>query len=90
MEFLYKYIAVEEALSLISFEALVYIPLIFLMLFIGKLINDFTTPYNINKELTEKDNKALALSYSGYLLGQGIIVVGVFSSGEGHSRGIMH
>jgi uncharacterized membrane protein YjfL (UPF0719 family) len=47
------------------------------MMYIAKLANDFTTPYNLAEELTQKDNKAIAVSFSGYLLATGILVWGI-------------
>ena len=47
------------------------------MMYIAKLVNDFTTPYDLGEQLTQKDNKAIAVSYSGYLLATGILVWGI-------------
>ena len=44
--------------------------------FIGKLFNDFLTPYNIDEQLTKEDNHALAISISGYFLAIVIIFIG--------------
>lgn len=52
---------------------------------IAKLVNDWTTPYRIDHELTEKDNPALGVSILGYLLGVGIVLGGVLM---GPSRGL--
>lgn len=68
----------EEARHYVSWEALVFLLEALILLWLGKLIKDRLTPYNINQELTDKDNKALAVAYSGYMLGQGIIILGVF------------
>ncbi len=80
-----EYFDFSSAWNIISFEALLYLLLVLALIWLGKLINDITTSYNINEELTEKDNKALALSYTGYLMAQGIIVLGLFSGEESES-----
>ena len=61
-------------------EGAIYLLAILIILFIAKWIHNILTPYKINNQLTEEDNKAVALSFSGYLLGVGIIVLGVFSN----------
>ena len=70
---------VEPAYHYISFEALAFLLEALLILWIGKKINDWTTSYSVDKELTQSDNKALAVSYVGYLVGQAIIVLGVMA-----------
>ena len=67
----------EEALSLIDSQALIFLVLAIAILWIGKMVNDFCTPYNLSTELTTKDNKAIAVSFSGYILAIGIILWGV-------------
>lgn len=67
----------EDALSLLDPQAIVFLAVSILILWIGKLINDFCTPYKLGEELTSKDNKAIAVSFSGYILAIGIIVWGV-------------
>jgi uncharacterized membrane protein YjfL (UPF0719 family) len=47
------------------------------MMYVAKLVNDFTTPYNLAEQLTQKDNKAIAVSFAGYLLATGILVWGI-------------
>jgi len=57
-----------------------YIILALLILFIGKLINSKLSDYDLNKELTENDNKAIAISFSGFLLALCIVISGVLFS----------
>ena len=57
-----------------------YIILALLILFIGKLINSKLSDYDLNKELTENDNKAIAISFSGFLLALCIVISGVLCS----------
>jgi uncharacterized membrane protein YjfL (UPF0719 family) len=61
-------------------EGAAYLVTIFVILIAAKYIYDFFTPFKINQQLTEEDNKAVALSFAGYLLGVGIVVLGVFST----------
>lgn len=50
--------------------------LFILVFYIAKQVNDFTKPYDIDEHLFEKDNIALAISFSGYLVGIFIIFIG--------------
>ena len=79
LEHLKAYIQVNEVFEYLSWEAGIYLIAAFILLWIGKLINDWTTPYKIDEELTGKDNKALAVSFIGYMIGVAIIIVGVLS-----------
>jgi uncharacterized membrane protein YjfL (UPF0719 family) len=83
MEFLQEYLEVSNALDALNFRALGYLGVALLCLVIGKFINDLLTPYKLNSELADKDNKALAVSYTGYLVAQGIIILGVLLSPGG-------
>lgn len=47
------------------------------ILWVAKILNDLTTQYDLAEELTKKDNKAIAVSFSGYLLATGILIWGV-------------
>ncbi len=70
----------EAALDLIDPHAVIYLVVTGLVLYVGKLVNDWLTPYKLNEQLTEVDNKAVALSFSGYILALGIILWGVLST----------
>ncbi|MGD9201187.1 MAG: DUF350 domain-containing protein [Chitinispirillia bacterium] len=85
MDLFSEYISLENALNCINFEGLIYLILAFILLWLGKLSNDLVTSYDIDKELTQKDNKALAVSYVGYLIAQGIIILGVISGPDEYS-----
>ncbi|MCH6255630.1 DUF350 domain-containing protein [Puniceicoccaceae bacterium K14] len=67
----------EDALSLIDSQSLIFLVLAIAILWIGKLVNDLLTPYNLSHELTQRDNKAIAVSFSGYIFAIGIIVWGI-------------
>ncbi len=43
-----------------------YVFLFLATLVIGKLINEWITPYNIDNQLVKKDNLALSVSFAGY------------------------
>jgi uncharacterized membrane protein YjfL (UPF0719 family) len=77
----------DAAAYYVSFEALAFMLEGLILLWVGKVIKDITTPYNINEELTTKDNKALAVSYAGYMVAQGIIILGVM---QGPSEDFVH
>jgi len=66
---------------LLQFEGAVYLLTVFVVLYAAKLTYDLFTPFSINEQLTEHDNKAVAVSFSGYLLGVMIILLAIFHSG---------
>ena len=77
---------IQEMLSsnvikeLVRFDGALYVLLAFILLYVAKLLYDLFTPYSLNEQLTEKDNKAVAVAFSGYMLGILIIILGVYSS----------
>lgn len=65
-------------------ETGVYLVCSFVLLWIGKLVYDLTTPsYRVREELVEKDNAALAAAIVGYYLGL-ILAIGGVLSGPSH------
>lgn len=66
--------------SLFDPHAVFYLAAVVLVFYVGKKVNDFFTPYDLDIELTEKDNKAIALSFGGYLFALSIILWSVLSS----------
>jgi uncharacterized membrane protein YjfL (UPF0719 family) len=50
-----------------------YLVEVVFFIFIGKAVLDFVTPYSLKEEFTQKDNLAVALSSTGYLLSVAII-----------------
>jgi len=58
-------------------NAVVYLTLVLIIFYLGKKVYDLLTPYNLNQELVDLDNKAVAVSFAGYLFGLGIILWGV-------------
>ena len=60
--------------ELLDPNAVVYLTLVLIIFYVGKKAYDLLTPYDLNHELLEADNKAVAVSLSGYLFGLGIIL----------------
>ena len=57
-------------------RGLAYVGLGVVVLLLAKLVQDFLTPYKINRQLSEKDNVALGLSITGYYLGVIVVFLG--------------
>ena len=85
MDFISEYLSIADAFDCIHFVGLAYLCVVFIILWFGKLINDLFTSYSIDNELTSRDNKAFAVSYVGYLIAQGIIVLGIVQGPEASS-----
>ncbi len=70
-----------EALDIfVHFDGPAYLITILIVLAIAKLLFDLFSPYKLNRQLTEVDNKAVALSFTGYMFAVGIVIFGVFTS----------
>ena len=66
-------------------SGLLYIVAAFLLFMAGKLAYDFQRrTFNLNAELLERDNLALAIALSGYFLGLTLAVGGALA-GTAHS-----
>lgn len=70
---------VSEISDLFDPHALIYLATMLGIFVFGKWVYDLLTPYQLNEQLVEVDNRAVAVSFSGYLLGLGIILEGVVS-----------
>lgn len=81
-------ISTEPVLWLLQFEGAVYLLTVFVVVYAAKLVYDLFTPFSINEQLTKQDNKAVAVSFSGYLLGVLIILLSIFHSGPVPETGI--
>ncbi len=68
---------VSEVGELFDPHSLVYLVTMLGIFVIGKWVYDLLTPYKLNQQLVEVDNRAIAVSFTGYLLGLGIILEGV-------------
>ena len=80
-EYLNGLLNTDTVMWLLQFEGAVYILTVFIVLYGAKLLYDLFTPFSLKEQLTEKDNKAVAVSFSGYMLGVLIILLGIFHSG---------
>ena len=81
-EYLNELLSTDTVMWLLQFEGAVYILTVFIVLYGAKLLYDLFTPFSLKEQLTEKDNKAVAVSFSGYMLGVLIILLGIFHSGS--------
>lgn len=70
----------EPLFVLWQFDGPAYLVTVLIVLVLAKLLYDLFTPYNLNRQMTEVDNKAVAVSFSGYMLGIGIVLLGVITS----------
>ncbi len=69
----------SEISELFDPHALIYLATMLGIFVFGKWVYDLLTPYKLNEQLVEVDNRAVAVSFAGYLLGLGIILEGVVS-----------
>ncbi len=74
-------LSIEPVFWLLKFEGAVYLIAVFIVVYAAKLIYDLFTPFSLNEQLTTEDNKAIAVSFSGYILGVMIILLSIFHSG---------
>ena len=70
----------EVVRSLYDPHAIFYLAAVLVVFYVGKKVNDMLTPYDLNAELIDKDNKAVALSFGGYLFALAIILWSVLAS----------
>ena len=69
----------EQSVPFIA-QIIAQIVLIFALLLLGRYIYDLITPFSLKEVLTTRDNKALAFSFTSYLSGLCIVIVGVYNS----------
>ena len=79
MDMLNRLFDIEDIYALYHREAIIYLFAILVVFYVGKKVYDVLTPYNLNEQLTGVDNKAVAVSFAGYLFGLGIILWGVLA-----------
>ncbi len=70
----------EPLYVLWQFDGPAYLVTVLIVFIIAKLLYDLFTPYKLNEQLTDVDNKAVAVSFAGYLVGIGIVLHGVITS----------
>ncbi len=73
------YFSVEYLAPVDYLHGFAYLLTILVLLYIGKVLFLLAAPYKLNHELTEKDNKAVAVSFAGYMFGLGMILQGVLA-----------
>jgi uncharacterized membrane protein YjfL (UPF0719 family) len=68
-----------ELKSIINFQAPVYLVVCLIILILAKWAYNLVHPFNLNEQLHQKDNKAVALSFLGFMLGTGYILLKMLS-----------
>lgn len=68
-------------------EQVPYFAAIFILLIVSKYFYQYTTSYNIDEELTDKDNPAFGIGLAMYLLGTTIALTGLLFGVEGDLKG---
>lgn len=63
-----------ELEAILNFEAPIYLFVCLATLIIAKWAYNLVHPFNLNEQLHQKDNKAVALSFLGFMLGTGYIL----------------
>ena len=77
-----EFIGLEGIGAFNHFPNLLLIALVLVLMWVGKLIFDFFTSYNIEQQLVKEDNKAMTVSFVGYLGGVALILEGVLETGS--------
>ncbi len=80
MEILNDLINLRDAQELYRPEAVLYLIVILIMLYLGKKVYDIFSPYKLNEQLTTEDNKAVAMAFAGYIFGLGLVLLGIMTS----------
>lgn len=77
--FMNDFFSTDIVFVLFNAGGALYLLLTLLLLYLAKKFFDLFTPYKLDQQLTTKDNKAIALSFMGYLIGVGIILATIIS-----------
>lgn len=75
-------ISLEGIGTLNHFPNLILIVLVLFLMWIGKKVFDLLTSYSIEHQLVKEDNKAITVSFVGYLGGVALILEGVLETGS--------
>ena len=70
----------EPLEELLDWRILVYLTVSALILLLAKLANQLLAGYKLNQQITQIDNKAIAVSFAGFTLSVCIIISGVLNS----------
>ena len=76
---MFSFLSFRPIIDLFQPVAATYLLLILIIMVIGKLLHNQFSNYDLDHELTTTDNKAVALSTSGYLFAIGLILWGVIT-----------
>lgn len=76
---MFSFLSFQPIIDLFQPVAATYLLLILVIMVIGKLLHNQFANYDLDHELTATDNKAVALSTSGYLFAIGLILWGVIT-----------
>ncbi len=79
---MFSFLSLRPIVELFQPVAATYLLTILIIMVIGKKIHNYCTDYDLDYELTTTDNKAVALSTTGYLFGLGLILWGVITPDE--------
>ena len=82
-----EFFELGSTVDLLRSEGILYLIVTFVTIFVAKVIHNLLSPYDLAKELTDHDNKAVSLSFAGYLFGVGLILYGIISTDGGDRSG---
>lgn len=71
--------SLHELTSFLNWNAFLFLILTLALLLLGRFANQALVKYNLGEQLMKADNKAVALSFSGFLLSIGLVLQGVLS-----------
>ncbi|MCD6534571.1 MAG: DUF350 domain-containing protein, partial [Deltaproteobacteria bacterium] len=76
---MFSFLSLRPIAELFQPVAATYLLVILAIMVIGKRLHNYFSSYDVDHELTTTDNKAVALSVSGYLFALGLILWGVIT-----------
>lgn len=75
-----KILSLEDIVTIFNWKGVAYLLSTLILFWIGKKVYDLVTPFSVDEELTTTDNKALSVSFGGYIFALGLIIWGVLAS----------
>lgn len=70
----------EDLFAVFDPIALLYLLIAIGILGIAKILNDVTISYDLGEQLTKKDNRAVSVSFAGYMISVSLIIAAVMAS----------
>ena len=70
----------SSMVDLLRSEGILFLVLSLVILYIARVTYSLLSPFNLDEQLTKHDNKAVALSFGGFMVGVGVILVGIMQS----------